>query len=264
MLIAQITDTHIKPEGQISYGHVDTAAFLERAVAHVIGLKARPDMVLMTGDLVDSGAPVEYARLRALIAPLDMPVHLIPGNHDSRGPLRAAFPGHGYLPADGFLHYVVETPALRLIALDTLVEGASHGALCDARLDWLEARLAESARPTVLFMHHPPFDCGIAAMDRERLLHGAERLADIVRRHPNVERALCGHVHRPIQTRWAGTIASTAPSSAHQITLDLDPAARLTYIMEPPAVALHRWDPAGGLASHLSYIGDFGGPRSFR
>ncbi|MBL8674036.1 MAG: phosphodiesterase, partial [Rhodospirillales bacterium] len=102
------------------------------------------------------------------------------------------------------------------------------------------------------------------AMDRERLLHGAERLADIVRRHPNVERALCGHVHRPIQTRWAGTIASTAPSSAHQITLDLDPTARLTYIMEPPAVALHRWDPAGGLASHLSYIGDFGGPRSFR
>jgi hypothetical protein len=30
VLIAQITDTHIKPEGSLAYGHVDTSAFLVR------------------------------------------------------------------------------------------------------------------------------------------------------------------------------------------------------------------------------------------
>ncbi|HKU95787.1 MAG TPA: phosphodiesterase, partial [Vineibacter sp.] len=168
MLIAQISDTHIKPEGQIAYGRVDTAVFLAKAVAHLNALQPRPDMILVTGDLVDAGAPVEYTRLRTLLAPLEMPFYLIPGNHDARDPLRAAFADHRYLPASGFLQYTIEAQAVRLIALDTLVPGKGHGELCTERLDWLEARLAEQDRPTILFMHHPPFECGLAYMDRER------------------------------------------------------------------------------------------------
>ena len=60
-------------------------------------------------------------------------------------------------------------------------------------------------------MHHPPFDCGIDAFDGMKLNEGGERLAAIVRRHGHVERVMCGHVHRPIQVRWAGTMASIAP-----------------------------------------------------
>ena len=264
MLIAQISDTHIKPEGQIAYGRVDTAVFLAKAVAHLNALQPRPDMILVTGDLVDAGAPVEYTRLRTLLAPLEMPFYLIPGNHDARDPLRAAFADHRYLPASGFLQYTIEAQAVRLIALDTLVPGQGHGELCTERLDWLEARLAEQDRPTILFMHHPPFECGLAYMDRERLRDGADRLAAIVGRHPNVERVLCGHVHRSIQVRWAGTIAASAPSTAHQLTLDLDPAAPLTYRMEPPGALLHAWRPGTGLVSHLSPIGDYDGPHRFR
>jgi 3',5'-cyclic-AMP phosphodiesterase len=264
MLIAQITDTHIKPEGVLAYGRVDTAAFLAAAVAHINRLDPRPDLVLATGDLVDGGLPEEYARLSPLLAPLTMPVYLIPGNHDAREPLRAAFPQHRYLPQIGFLQYAVEGHAVRLLALDTLTPGKGHGELCRERLDWLAARLAESDRPTAIFMHHPPFECGIAYMDRERLNKGAAELEAIVKRHPQVERVLCGHVHRPIQIRWAGTVASVAPSPAHQLALALDPAAPLRFVMEPPAVALHQWRPGAGLVSHLSFIGDFGGPQPFR
>src|SRR6266851_1324263 len=139
MLIAQISDMHIKPPGELLYKRVDTAGFLERAVAHVNALDPRPDIVIATGDLVDGGKPEEYALLKRLLAPLAMPVHLI--------------------------------------ALDTLVPGKGYGALCAERLDWLEARLGESDRLTVLFMHHPPFDCGIDAFDGMRLNEGGERLA---------------------------------------------------------------------------------------
>jgi Icc protein len=70
VLIAQITHTHIKPEGSLAYGHVDTSAFLARAVDHILHLDPRPDVVLGTGDLVDGGTPSEYPRLRHLLSPL--------------------------------------------------------------------------------------------------------------------------------------------------------------------------------------------------
>ena len=263
MLIAQISDTHIVPKGVLAMGRVDTAGYLGRAVAHINALRPAPDLVLVTGDLVDSGKPEEYAHLRTLLAPLPMPVYVIPGNHDGREPLRDAFAASRYLPADGFLQYAIEGGPLRLIALDTLTPGAPHGELCAKRLDWLEARLGESENPTILFMHHPPFECGLAELDGMRLNVGAERLAAIVRDHPNIERILCGHVHRPIQMRWAGTIASCAPSTAHQAALDLRPDVTLMYAMEPPAVALHQWRPGAGVVSHLSYIGKYDGPYPF-
>jgi 3',5'-cyclic-AMP phosphodiesterase len=264
MLIAQISDMHIKPPGELLYKRIDTAGFLERAVAHVNALDPRPDVVLATGDLVDSGTVEEYALLRQLLAPLAMPVHLIPGNHDARDALRAVFADHAYLPRDGFVQYAIDGLPVRLIALDTLVPGKGHGELCAERLDWLEARLGESDAPTILFMHHPPFDCGIDFFDGMGLMQGRPRLAELVRRHGNVERVMCGHVHRPIQVRWAGTMASIAPSTAHQATLDLRDKAPISMKMEPPGIALHLWRPGTGLVTHLSYVGTYEGPRPFR
>ena len=56
MLIAQISDVHLKPEGVLAYGVADTATALARAVKHINTLNPRPDLVLTTGDLVDEGA----------------------------------------------------------------------------------------------------------------------------------------------------------------------------------------------------------------
>jgi 3',5'-cyclic AMP phosphodiesterase CpdA len=263
MIIAQISDTHIKSEGQLAYRRVDTAAYLERAVRHLLALQPRPDLVLGTGDLVDAGLPQEYARLRALLAPLTMPVYLIPGNHDDRGALAAAFPQHRYLPRDGFMQYVIEEYPLRLVALDTLVPGKGGGLLCDERLAWLAARLDEApARPTLIFMHHPPFLTGIAHMDRLGL-ENAEALGAVIRRHPQVEAIVCGHLHRPIQRRWNGTIALTSPSTAHQVALDLRPEGASAFVMEPPACLLHLWQPDTGLVTHTTYVGRFEGPYPF-
>ena len=104
MLIAQITDTHITKPGKLLMGLVDTASALERAVSSLNRLDPSPDATVLTGDLVESGEPEEYDHLRVLLAPLRMPVFAIPGNHDAREPMRQAFIGDGYLPAQGFLN----------------------------------------------------------------------------------------------------------------------------------------------------------------
>jgi 3',5'-cyclic AMP phosphodiesterase CpdA len=264
MLIAQISDTHIKPEGRLAYRRVDTALFLARAVEHVRALTPAPEVVLITGDLVDAGLEEEYLRLRALLAPLPVPVYVIPGNHDARDPLRRVFGVDGYLPREGpYLHYVVEQYAVRLVGLDTLVPGQGGGRLGPDRLAWLDARLGDApARPTLVFMHHPPFRTGVEAMDAQALEDG-EALAAVIRRHPQVEGVTCGHVHRAIHARWSGTVVTTAPSSAHQVHLDLRQPGALAWTLEPPACLLHLWREGTGLVTHTSHIGDFAGPYPF-
>src|ERR1700753_4289648 len=130
MLIAHITDTHITSPGTLLMGMVDTASALERAVAAINRLDPSPDAIVLTGDLVESGAPEEYKHLRALLAPLHTPIFAIVGNHDARETMREAFIGDGYLPRQGFLNFTIEDHPLRIIGLDTLVPGKGGGAMC--------------------------------------------------------------------------------------------------------------------------------------
>jgi 3',5'-cyclic AMP phosphodiesterase CpdA len=277
MLVAQITDTHILAEGKLfhaptraippsverGWSYIDTAACLARAIAELNELTPPPDVIVVTGDLTDHGGPEEYANLRAILAAARMPVFVIPGNHDSREGLRAAFAADGYLPADGFLHYAVDGYELRIVALDTHIPGEHGGLLCAERLDWLARTLADApAQPTLVMMHHPPFPTGIEHMDKHALRNPAE-FADIVRRHAQVERVLCGHLHRTIDHRFAGTIAGTCPSTAHQLILDINPGSRAQFTFEPPGYQLHFWRDGIGLVSHTAVFGDWPGPYPF-
>lgn len=274
MLIAQISDSHIvapdklfrcpvrgaAPDAERVYAEFDTGPYLARAVATLNALVPRPDIVVFTGDLVDHGEADEYARLRDLLACLEMPVFLLPGNHDAREPLREVFHGDGYRPAEGYLQYTVEDFPLRLVALDTLMEGKHHGTLCAERLDWLDRALAaRPGRPAVIIMHHPPFATGITYMDHYGL-ENAAGLAEVVARHPQVERILCGHLHRAIDSRFAGTLAGTSPSTAHQIRVNFVPDAGLSFNFEPPGYRLHLWHD-GALVSHTAVFGDWPVPQ---
>ena len=266
MLLAQISDLHIKRPGALAYRRVDTAAYLERCVARLVALEPKPEAVVVTGDLVDLGTRAEYEALKALLAPLTMPVYLLVGNHDERGALREVFPDHAYLRAGGeFVHYAVDVGPLRLVALDSQMPQQSNGHLCATRLAWLETQLAQAqGKPVVLALHHPPFVSGIDHMDRQRLdPASSERLAAIVSRYPNVERVICGHVHRPIFTRFAGTIASAVPAPAHQVALDLRENAPSAFRLEPPAFALHRYAPETGVVTHHAYVDEGEGPFPF-
>src|SRR5882762_895324 len=109
MIIAQITDFHVRPRGKLAYGVVDTNAMLEAAVTAIEAMPCRPDVVIGTGDLTDCGLADEYAVLRDILQPLSMPVYLVPGNHDRRAELLAEFGPDGYFKSDdGFLHYTID------------------------------------------------------------------------------------------------------------------------------------------------------------
>src|SRR5258707_12424999 len=156
MIVCQISDMHVRAGGELAYGVVDTAAHLRRCIAHILALKQPPDAAVMTGDLVDGGKPEEYALLREIIAPLAMPVYLIPGNHDEREALRAAFPDHAYLNQfPPFIQYAIEEHQLRIVAIVTVIPREAVGELCAQRLEWLALMVStRPQRPTLPLMRH--------------------------------------------------------------------------------------------------------------
>ncbi len=207
----------------------------------------RPDLLLATGDLVDRGDADSYRRLVNAFSQCPFPVWPIPGNHDQRDNFTDAFP---HVPVvDGFIQYDVMLDGLRLLLIDTLEDGRHGGAYCATRAAWLRARLTEMPDvPTVIVMHHPPVEVGIAWMNTHPDEPWVTRFADAIAGFTNIAGILCGHIHRSISVGWRGTAVSICASTAPQVALDLRPLdpdvpdGRPMIIADPPAYALHHWN----------------------
>ncbi|MBX6329281.1 MAG: phosphodiesterase [Pseudolabrys sp.] len=265
LLIAQISDLHIKRPGLLAYRKVDTAAALARCVETLNRFLPRPDLVVISGDLVDTPDAGEYEHLRRLLAPLAIPFAAIPGNHDDRALMRDALPQAG-APARGPLNLVRRLGPLDVVLVDSTVPAAPHGELGAQTLAWLAGVLAAAPeRPALLFMHHPPFVTGIGHMDVQNL-RDAEALAALLRRAPRVRLVAAGHVHRAVLATLAGVPTTICPAPNHAVALDLEARWPPSLQVEPPAFHLHAWfaDGAfGRVVTHHVPIGDFAGPYPF-
>ena len=266
MILAQVTDLHVRPHGMAAMRACETNMLTERALRAVRAFRPKVDAVMITGDLAANGLDGEYRELAAMLRrTIDVPVYVIPGNHDRRAGLKA---GLSHLPgiADDpdFVQFSIDKWPVRLVMLDTLVPGAAHGELCAKRLAWLDATLAAVPnKPTIVAMHHPPFLCGIRHMDGI-ILRDPDAFVSVIAKHRQVQRILCGHHHRPITAPVAHTIASIGPSVAHQVELDLFSDNVGLWNLEPAAFQLHLWiEPPGLIVSHTAYVEQYPGPYPF-
>ncbi|WP_299813704.1 phosphodiesterase [uncultured Roseibium sp.] len=263
-LIAHMTDLHLRPRGLACYRVSDTNMFAERAMQSLRALSSAPDALVITGDLTDRSDPREYAVARELLSRLDLPIYMIPGNHDGSADMRREmrdFPGISE-SGDGKVFYRADIGDLQLIALDTHLPGRPEGELGKDQLAWLDATLRDNAKPALVALHHPPALSGIGHMDRIGLLD-APALAEVIAPHNHVERLICGHLHRPIIAGFAGKIMTLSPSTGHQVVLDLTENSPPQFNFEPAAYFLHYYSRSSGVISHMSYVENFPGPHDF-
>jgi len=217
MIIAQISDTHIDPDNPSVAAR---SSDLERCVAHINGLDPLPKVVIHTGDMTHNGTPVKYTEAVRVLSALRPPLYIAAGNRDDRALIRANFPvGRNLLPGTPFVHYCVDDFPVRLIALDTLSENTNMGDFCDVRADSLGRALAEdTVKPTVLFMHHPPFEVRESKYRWQYESQDAiARMSRVLEGQGHVVRAFSGHAHRDS----AGLIAHVAASSVPSVAIDL-------------------------------------------
>jgi 3',5'-cyclic-AMP phosphodiesterase len=251
VVIAQFSDLHVTLAGRRNSDGIDTAAGVSRCIVHLAALDVAPDLLVLSGDLVDEATVPEYRRLREMLDEVRIPVCLMPGNHDRRSAMREVFADHDYLGAAGRMFYHRDVRGLRLIALDSVIEGREGGDLDEAQLAWLDGLLrGEPGRPALVLLHHPPVPTGFSRMDRISVAaESAAGLGRVIAGHPQVRAVLCGHVHRSVQAVWHGVQVSVCPSAAFQARLHLGHGRFEAAPDEPPAYQLHYWD-GRNLATH--------------
>jgi 3',5'-cyclic AMP phosphodiesterase CpdA len=232
-LLVQLSDIHI---GGSEDGK-DPIPRFEAVIEAICSLPNAPDAVLVSGDLTDHGTAEEYEVVRKMLGRLDLPLYVLPGNHDDRRRIREAFdlPGEGEEP----IRYSVNVGELRVVLLDSNVPGRDPGAFDADRLGWLDAELSkEPERPTLLAVHHTPLTTGVPEWDAINLeASDREALGSAVARHPQLLSIVGGHLHRVAASALAGCPVLSAPSAYLQVRPNFE-RDEVTWV-DPPGFAIH-------------------------
>jgi len=247
MIIAQISDTHIDLSGPNGPARLHN---LEACVADINRLDPLPDVVIHTGDLTQSGKPEEYEAARRVLGALRSPLRVAAGNRDDRAAIRATFPAEAYLlPGTAFVQYRVTSFPVQLIAVDTLSDRSNQGDFCQVRADNLRAALADDTeRPTVIFMHHPPFEVRESDYPLQfGSWEAIDRMGRALDGQRHVVAAFCGHTHR----NAAGEIAGVPVSSTPSIAVDLRLGQFADGLEATPLYKIHRLDARHRVVSEI-------------
>ncbi len=242
--------------GHISDTHIDGG---ERALARTRRVmdylrSSRVDVILVTGDIADHGEPHEYDQAKAeLVA--DVPVLMLPGNHDERSAYRKVLVGQ---EGDDPINTVRQVGGVLFALCDSSIPGRDDGVLAPQTLAWLQGVLAESDAPVFICLHHPPVPLHNPILDSIRLGE-ADHLAGLVQQHPQVVAVLCGHAHSAASSTFAGRPLLVAPGVVSTLRLPWTTTEELTWantsdFEDAPAVAFHVFDDEGRLTTHFRTV----------
>ena len=243
-----LTDLHLVEPGRDWPQGVDPLARLAACLEEIRRLHADAARIVISGDLVQRPHPDAYRLLRAELERMPMDYRLLVGNHDDRATLLQAFPEIARV--NGFIQSADELADARLLFLDTLAaDGKHHGELCPTRLRWAAERIAAADdRPLLVFLHHPPFEIGVPALDRLWLLE-ADDLAGALRSRSGPTQLFCGHLHRNVSGLWAGHPFAILKSPHVQFDLDMV-GSKLVRSNEPPGYGVILIGPEGVVVNY--------------
>jgi Icc protein len=242
-ILAQISDTHVRADdGGVAVRQLARA--LQQARDY------RADVILISGDLANAELTDEYRVFAKAIIDPPAPLYVLPGNHDDRARLREALPTHKYLPASGPLSFVVEHFPVRIVCVDQIVPGETHGFFTEEHASWLDRMLGQRPeKPTIVALHHHPFPTHDLLFDTIGL-RNADLFVSVVRKHPQVARVICGHHHRMAVGQVAHAPVISAPSTSWAYGLALHPGQEIApRTSEEPGWILHAWSASGGFSS---------------
>ena len=197
--LIQLSDLHLVPPGKLTSKVLDTNAILEETINEILSKKdyfGQIDGLVVTGDISDDGSMESYLSAYEKLSKLNVPILVIPGNHDLRDPMRKVFHENVQFSKNSSqFDWVFEFDETLIIGLDTLVEGENFGFLEEKSLDFLSHQLSNnSGSDLVLLIHHPPIKTGIYFMDQIGLTNTSD-LSECLKATNRPIKILCGHVH---------------------------------------------------------------------
>jgi len=236
---AQLSDLHLDGTGT-------TRNRLRRIAEQIAALPERVDVLIVSGDIVESSAfgespeaaLAEYQFVHDLLSPLG-PVGYCAGNSDGEA-FDRFLAGLGIAADHG--NSRLDAGDVSFLLVNSRVADAYHGHLDDATAAWLASELERPTPGVVIVMHHPPLPFGHPVIDGLRLDNPAV-LEDAIRGHPHVIGVLCGHTHAAAATLFAGRPLFVAPGVHSYGQLPWAYTEGTTALIDPttpPGYALHQ------------------------
>jgi len=224
--ILHISDTHFVGGAGLLHGKVDSDANLKRLFRDFAKTQARPEAIVFTGDLADTGDADAYRRLRALVEPaaaeIGAKVIWVMGNHDTRTPFRKELLDSE--AGEQSVDMVHDVNGLRVIALDSTVPGSHHGEISDEQYAWLGDILATPAPDgTVIALHHPPVPSLVEPISFVELRDQA-RFGEAIR-GTDVRAVIGGHLHFNTFSDIGGVPVSVASATCYTQDLNIEAGA---------------------------------------
>ena len=197
--LIQLSDLHLVPPGKLTSKVLDTNSILEETINGILRKKdyfGKIEGLVVTGDVSDDGSIESYLSAHEKLIKLNVPVLVIPGNHDLRNPMREVFNEHvEFSTKSSQFDWVFKYEETVIVGLDSLVEGENFGFLEKTSLEFLSNQLSiHNGSDIVLLIHHPPIKTGIYFMDKIGLTNSSD-LSECLKATNRPVRILCGHVH---------------------------------------------------------------------
>jgi Icc protein len=213
MKIAQISDIHISADGRLVDG-VDTRESFTWALREAVGTAC--DGIVLSGDLAATTNDwAAYPWIAAQVAALPIPTHVMSGNHDSTDAIVDAFSLAGDY-RQGTLRSTSRHGDVALYCLDTSSEQLSI-----EQLDWMaEHHAAQRETTPLLFLHHPPIECGCRFMDSHSPLENRAQVWQRLVQLGDFKHVFCGHYHTHKVIERDGIRVVLCPSTLLQIPQD--------------------------------------------
>lgn len=240
-----LTDLHFSANAPAAG---DKRALMARLAADCSAMRMRPEFVILSGDLADTGDAASYDALRPMIEAFPVPVLLALGNHDRRGAFHAAFGTGG---GDAPHAHAAVMGGVHVLTLDTLVPARVAGALDGGQLDWLAAELdRHPGLPKLIVAHHPP-RLDPAALPWTCLDAASTEGLGAVIAGRGVVGILSGHIHMNRVSLWQGVPVITNIGLHSTIDLMHHDGLRL---VEGTGFGLCRLGPGGDLSVAFAQI----------
>lgn len=243
--LLQFTDMHLRDDPAASVRGVIPQRCFDETLYHARRHHWPADAVLLTGDLANDEFNNSYSRLAAIADRWQTPVLAVPGNHDDRDALRAAFEA-----VEAAADNILDVGNWRIVALDSQVRGAVHGRLAENMLKLLEeAALTRGKRHLLVALHHQPVALGSDWLEPIGL-HDAKIFREMLTRL-GARACLFGHAHQTWDevagdVRYLGT-----PSTGRQFVAGSKEFAESD---QPPAYRWLKLHDDGGLETDVEWV----------
>ena len=214
MKVIHLTDTHLVGDDANLFG-INPKTALKKALLSIQKNHSDAEFIAITGDLSHNGKVESYFELQDLLKHIEIPVHLLLGNHDMKYEFNKVF---DVCKNSKFVQYEKIIDEKVFLFLSTNIEFEEYGTLCDERLQFLEMKLQEYVDNDVyIFMHHFPLDSGLPWMEENASFINKNKFWSIVVKYPNVKHIFAGHLHRIISANFMGIGVNCTRSTNFQV-----------------------------------------------